>query len=399
MDKSLWSFDLPVIVWLLSALALIAAIGIFILLIKRLRAIVKATELSECDTPEGQYPSVSVVVYARDDAANLPILIRQLYAQDYPGKMEVVVVADLSGYDTADVDVVGALTPEFPSLKMTYIPAHSRNLSRKKLAVTLGIKAASMQYVALTCGNCRIPSTGWLRHMMAHTLDGKVKVVVGSSTMRDLDGAPGPHARLRGFDDLWQAARSICGGLEGYPRRATGNNLVYSRSIFFDNGGFASSLNLNFGDDDLFVSEIADGVNTAIDMGPETMVEERVADPVRAHYLDRLHRDFTDRYLPRRPRLAMGLISCCWWVWFAASVAAIILGLPSVIPLVAVTLISLALCIPVIIRWRRAARAMRCCDDAGIMVPWLMLWHPLYNLRYRLSGYRNRRDNFTWNEQ
>lgn len=399
MDNSLWSFDLPVIVWLLSALALAAAIGIFFLLVKRLRAIVSATESSEGDTPDGQYPSVSVVVYARDDAANLPTLIRQIYAQDYPGEMEVVVVADLSGYDTADVDVVGALTPEFPSLKMTYIPAHSRNLSRKKLAVTLGIKAASMQYVALTCGNCHIPSTEWLRRMMAHTLDGKVNVVVGSSTLRDLDGAAGPSARLRGFDDLWQVARSICSALEGHPRRATGNNLVYARSIFFEKGGFASSLNLNFGDDDLFVSEIADGINTAIDMSPETMVESRVADPVRAHYLDRLHRDFTDRYLPRRPRLEMGLISCCWWVWLAASVAAIILGLPSLIPLVAVTLISIALCVPVNIRWHRAARAIQCCDDGGLMVPWLMLRHPLYNLRFRLSGYRNRRDNFTWNEQ
>ena len=54
----------------------------------------------------------------------------------------MVVVCDLGGYDTADVDAAGAMMAEFPSLRVTYIPAHSRSLSRKKLAVTLGVKAA-----------------------------------------------------------------------------------------------------------------------------------------------------------------------------------------------------------------------------------------------------------------
>ncbi len=399
MNTTLWSFDLPLIVWILSGIALMAAGVIIALLLKRLRAIVRVAEKSTDEPLAGNYPSVSVVVYARDDAANLPALIRQIYAQDYPGEMEVVVVADLSGYDTADVDAVGALAPEFPSLRMTFIPANSRNLSRKKLAVTLGIKAAKMQYVALTCGNCSIPSTTWLRRMMVHTLDGRVKVVVGASTLRDLDGNPGRGARLRGFDDLWQASRSIADALEGHPRRATGHNLVYSRSIFFDNRGFASSLNLNYGDDDLFVNEIADGSNAVMELGPDTIVEARVANPATTHHLDRLHRDFTARFLPRRPALEMGAVSCCWWAWLAASVAAIGLGWPSIIPLMIVTVISLALCIPVMIWWRRAARALRCCDDACLMVPPMMLWHPVYNLGYRLSGYRNRRDNYTWNEQ
>ncbi|MCM1029376.1 MAG: glycosyltransferase [Pseudoflavonifractor sp.] len=398
-NTDLWSFDLPGFVWLLIGLALVASALIYLILFRRLKAIVRASSASGvCPVLDAaDYPGVTIVVYARDNAANLPILIRQIYAQDYPGPLEVVVVADLSGYDTADVDAAGALQPEFPSLRVTYIPAHSRNLSRKKLAVTLGVKASKMPFVALTCGNCSIPSADWLRRMMTHAAEGK-KVVVGASTMRDSDGNPGPRRRLRGFDDLWQASRSIGSALKGHPHRATGHNLIYSRDLFFANGGFATSLNLSYGDDDLFVNEIANGVNTAVELAPSSIVEVLEPSPVRAHRMERLRRDFTAGYLPQNPRLAMGLASCSWWAWLASSLAAAILGWPSLIPLIAVVVIALALCIPMMIWWRRAARALRCCDSAFLLVPLLMLWHPIYDFRYRLAGLRHRRDNYTWSK-
>lgn len=392
----LWSLSFSIYTWVAVAVAMAAAMTILIILLRRCRA--AATTAGASVAEPGAWPGVTVVVYARDDAWNLPALIRRIYAQDYPGPLEVVVVSDLSGYDTADVDAAGALMPEFPTLRVTYIPAHSRSLSRKKLAVTLGVKAARHPFVSMTLGNCSIPSTDWLRRMMAHTaVDGEnCSVVVGAATMRDREGAPGPKRRLRGFDDTWQALRSILPALNGRPIRATGANLVYSRELFFANQGFARSLNLNWGDDDLFVSEIAQTASTAVELSPDTIVEVMEDNPARAHRMERLQRDFTARYLPKAPRLAMGLMSCAWWVWLAASVCAVWLGWPSLIPAAAVLAIAAPLLAVSMVWWRRAARTFRAPAAACAMVPLLMLWHPFYNLRFRLAGLRHRRDNFTW---
>lgn len=396
----LWSLSFSTYTWVAVAVALAAAIIILVILLRRCRAITEASKAGEeCPVLDSaDYPGVTVVVYARDDAWNLPSLIRQIYAQDYPGPLEVVVVCDLGGYDTADVDAAGAMMAEFPSLRVTYIPAHSRSLSRKKLAVTLGVKAARQPFVAMTLGACAIPSDGWLRRMMTHAAEGgeRCRVIVGAATMRDREGGFGPRRRMRGFDDVWQAVRSIGSALKGNPHRATGANLVYSRELFFANQGFARSLNLNWGDDDLFVNEIARGSNTAVELSPETIVEVMEADPVRAHRMERLQRDFTAGYLPQNPRLAMGLMSCAWWVWLMASVCAVWLGWPSLIPAAAIIAIAASLLAPAMVWWRRAALALKAPAAACATVPLLMLWHPLYNLRYRVAGLRHRRDNFTW---
>ncbi|MDE6546116.1 MAG: glycosyltransferase [Paramuribaculum sp.] len=401
MNPNLWSFDLPIYAWAAVAAAVLAAIIILVILIPRCRAIVMASRQGSEATPildAADYPGVTVVIYARDDAATLPQLIRDIYAQDYPGEVEVVVVCDLSGYDTADVDAAGALQTDYPSLRVTYIPAHSRSLSRKKLAVTLGVKAARQPFVAMTCGNCIIPSANWLRNMMTHIALGR-RVVVGFSTMRDADGGPGPRPMLRGFDSVWQSVRTMGSALKGHPHRATGNNLVYARELFFANQGFASSLNLKYGDDDLFVNEIADGKNTAVELSATSIVEVREKNPVRAHRMERLRRDFTARYLPQAPYLVMGLMSSMWWVWLAASAAAVIAALPSLVTACAVVVVALALCIPVMVWWRRTAKVLNAPAAACVTAPLLMFWHPVYDLTYRLRGLRHRRENYTWGIQ
>lgn len=399
MNNPLWSIDLPVYVWVLAGLALVASLIILYILLRRLRAIVMASRAtSDCQLlDKDDYPGVSVVVYARDNADNLPALIHSLYGQDYPGDMEVIVVCDLSRYDTAYVDAAGALQPDYPTLRVTYIPADSRSLSRKKLAVTLGVKAARYPYVAMTCGNCAIRSVDWLRRMMTHAAQGR-SVVVGTTTIRQADGADDRPALFRGFDEVWQRVRSIGSALKGTPHRASGCNLVYTRELFFRNSGFATSLNLNYGDDDLFVNEIADGHNTAVELSEPSIVEVLEPNPGRAHRIDRLRRDFTAGYLPQNPRLAMGLASCCWWIWLAASVAATALGLPSLIPLCIVVAIALLLCVPLMIWWRKAAKTLRSPSAACLSVPLLMLCHPIYNLRFRIQGLRHRRDNYTWGD-
>ena len=62
------------------------------------------------------YPSVSVVVAARDEEVSLPACLAALAAQDYPGELEVVLVDDRSRDGTAAV--IAAKAAEWPALKV-----------------------------------------------------------------------------------------------------------------------------------------------------------------------------------------------------------------------------------------------------------------------------------------
>lgn len=395
----MWSIDLSVFSYCGAAVALVAALVLLWSFLPVMRRVfVLAANQTDCPLLDAlDYPPVTILVYAHNDAWNLPTLIHDLFNQDYPAPVEVVVVNDVAVDNTHEV--VLELQNTYPSLYLTFMPERSRNLSRKKLAVTIGLKAASNDVVMLTCGNCRIDSPDWLRRMMRHVVEGK-EVVIGYATLRDSEGEPsgGMNARLRSFDCVWDALRYLSAAISGHPTRGNGNNLVYRKHLFFENKGFARSLNLNYGDDDILVSEIANSHNAAVEISAQSIVEARESRPGVVYELEKLRHDFTARFLPKRPRLMMGLYCTMAWSWLAGSAAAVVFGLPSLIPVIFVVLLAVGVWLPIMFAWRNLANALMAPHVAFVTVPFLVLWHPLFNLRYRIAGARQKRENFTWSK-
>lgn len=60
-------------------------------------------DLRESEAKPGAYPSVSVVVAARDEEAAVGAALRSVMEQDYPGRLEIVAVDDRSTDGTGDV--------------------------------------------------------------------------------------------------------------------------------------------------------------------------------------------------------------------------------------------------------------------------------------------------------
>ncbi|MCD7938547.1 MAG: glycosyltransferase [Tannerellaceae bacterium] len=219
-------------------------------------------------------PPVSVIVYAKNESVNLQKHLPFLLHQQYP-TYEVIVIND--GSTDESEDVLSLLESQYQNLYHTFIPQESRYLSRKKLALTVGIKAAKHDILMFIEANCKPISPNWLIQMVQPYLrKGKeTEIVLGFCAYRK---ATGLFHKLVSYDNLLTGMQYLSAALGGHPFKGNGRNLSYRKDLFFKNKGFSSSLKLHAGDDDLFINTYAKGSNTQVEYAPESVTEMEVID-------------------------------------------------------------------------------------------------------------------------
>ena len=109
-----------------------------------------------------ELPPISVIICAREESENLRRNLGAVLEQDYP-LFEVIVIND--GNTDESEDYLTILEEKYPHLYHSFVPDSSRYISRKKLAVTLGIKASKYEWLVFTNANCMPQSNQWLRLM------------------------------------------------------------------------------------------------------------------------------------------------------------------------------------------------------------------------------------------
>jgi glycosyltransferase involved in cell wall biosynthesis len=224
--------------------------------------IIKAGKKGKPNESKTKEP-VSIVICARNEAANLQQYLPLVLEQEYPD-FEVIVVNDCSADDTEDVLL--ALKQKYQNLKTTIIKEDAKFSHGKKLALTVGIKAAANEWLLLTDADCYPESKHWLSGMAQHFTE-KNSVVLGYGGF--FQGKDFVNKLIR-FDALFIALQYFTFALAGRPYMGVGRNMAYRKSVFFKNKGFASHLYIDSGDDDLFVQEIATKSNTDIELSEDT---------------------------------------------------------------------------------------------------------------------------------
>lgn len=348
-------------------------------------------EIVSEDCGDDSLPMASIVVYSYDEAANLRVLLPQLLGQKYAPGFEVIVVNE--GESAQTTDVVDSLRLVHDNLYLTYTPDSARNLSRKKLALTLGIKAAHHPVVVHVTGGTLVPDRYWLHHIMRHYADPTISVVLGYALPVDGDRSFG--FRRRAFDNAATAVAWLSSALGGNPYRGTAYNVSYRRQTFFDNKGFSRSLNLRQGDDDIFISEIANGMNTAVELSQQSFTRINCANQP-AHHAESLRSHlFTGQFVSRRSRAMMALGGWSLWLMLGLCVAAAVLSLPNLFTAAVGAAILISVFVILSVMWRRTMRALSL-RPLLLTVPWLALTLPLRNVWRRMCGIRNRKRNYTW---
>ena len=313
-------FDISPLAVMLFEASLLASVIALVIFLWRILPVHRKRRADKCRDRADNVPTLpaSVIVYSNDQSSELETLLPQLLGQDYAPGFEVIVVNE--GESPRVRAVVDELQLRHSNLYLTFTPDGARNLSRKKLALTLGIKAARHPVAVMTSAGASIPSALWLGSMMRHfAADNHTELVLGIAAPPHGDDTA-PWKRIRSFDLAVDTLSWVADALGGRPWRGTEYNLAYRRDTFFRNKGFSRHLNLRGGDDDIFISEIATPANTEVELSDESVVEVPGANHPRTAIDRNTRRRFTRRFVRRRPRLfnAVG-----WWLYFLAPVGAI----------------------------------------------------------------------------
>jgi cellulose synthase/poly-beta-1,6-N-acetylglucosamine synthase-like glycosyltransferase len=208
---------------------------------------------------------VSVIVCAHDEEQNLKELIPILLNQNYP-HYEVIIVNDRSNDET--YDYLLAETKLHPQLKMVNVKDTPGHVNSKKYAITLGIRAASNDWVLLTDADCRPVSTDWISSMSEH-FEESAQFVLGFSPY---ERRPGFLNHFIRFETLITALQYLSFASAGNPYMGVGRNLAYRKSLFLEKKGFNNFLHVFGGDDDLFVNQHANGRNTRIQFSSSSLI-------------------------------------------------------------------------------------------------------------------------------
>ncbi|MDR0429465.1 MAG: glycosyltransferase [Tannerellaceae bacterium] len=209
---------------------------------------------------------VSVIVYTKNECYNLEKYLPSLLEQDYPS-YEVIVINDGST-DESD-DVLKRFENVHKHLYHTFIPQESKYLSRRKLSLTLGVKAAKNDILLFTEANCKPLSKNWITTMVRN-YTGKTDIVLGFCAYRENKSF---FHKLISFDNLMVGLQYITSALKKHPFSGNGRNLSYKKTLFFEHKGYGKSLSLHAGDDDLFVNETATPHNTCVEYSKDSIME------------------------------------------------------------------------------------------------------------------------------
>jgi len=210
------------------------------------------------------YPSVSIIIPSRNYEEHLKILIPTLLEQNYPD-FEVVVVDDCSSDGTEWY--LAQLKLESNKLKTSHIIQETD--FPNALAITIGVRAATKDWLIFLNPLCRVGGNDWLSSF-SKAFRPNTEAVFGFVKYTNSDGSMQKFFRYEHFDSfiLYGSARYL-----GLPMPVTDMNIAYKREHFLSLKGFAGVLDSRFSENELFINKISNRKNTAFLLDRPTVVD------------------------------------------------------------------------------------------------------------------------------
>ncbi len=213
-------------------------------------------------------PAISVIVpLFVEDADYLDNGLVSLLTQDYD-RFEVVVVY-VGNNDDFFVDLK-SLQRVYPHLSPVHIDYSPHYPISTKIALNIGIKSAKYDFVLTTSSDATPTSGRWLSLLAKGFIHGDI--VLGYSGV----------VRQRGFQNFifreyrfTESVAWLSSAIRNRPYSASRNALGFTKQLYFGVRGF-NHLNMNVGEDDLFMQQIASKDNVSVVLSPRATTTECV---------------------------------------------------------------------------------------------------------------------------
>ncbi len=215
----------------------------------------------EYDTPQ---PGITVVLTPHENGQELKEDLPLFLNQQYGGDFQVVLVIWKS--DTEAADILKGFSSN-PHLYVTYIPDSSRYMSRKKLSITLGVKAAKYDWIVMTEATNKPAGDNWLATLARNCREG-VSLVLGYTYYNSETSSYRQY--LKFVDDLYLMRETE----HGRTFRCNSTCLMFAKKAFVDWEGFRGNLKYLRGEYDFIANKYFTYGETLLETDPDAWMEE-----------------------------------------------------------------------------------------------------------------------------
>lgn len=262
-----------------------------------------------------QEPPVSVVMVTQEDVEFLEERLPIYLTQDYEN-YEVVLVYVGNNEDFSIL--LTQMRLKYPRLKITNIKQNTRFPISNKQALNFGIRAAAHDHILLSTSDTIVTSERWIRLMAKGFTRGDV--VLGYCGVELQSGFVG---RLMRTQRMVESMMWLSSAVSGKPYRGVRNTLGLNRELYLKVKGF-NHLNMNMGEDDLFLQELADEATVSVIISPRATVRQKVWGGASWWLGARKYFGHTYRFYPLAARNAIEWEGGSRVLFFLAALAALV---------------------------------------------------------------------------
>ncbi len=314
ITQQLADFSVPSLV-LFSVLIVVTLIQLYQLIFVQLRLARYPIKKEE----SGAKNPISVIVYARNHAAYLEKNIPDWLSQE-DATFELVLVNDCSWDDTEDL--LRTLAVTYPQVKIVNVPIDDRFRRTKKYALTLGIKAAQYEHILFIEADYLPRSKKWIAHMQANFTE-NTELVLGYVPF-PVDASF--STLLTRFDHFMTALYSLSFAIKGKAFSGYGQNIAFTKTIFFAGKGYASHMHLAYGETDFFINQHANRKNTRVEINPASHVLTDIKYSYAQFVKDKFTRMDTQKLFTLGNRLRLQVGVCTAVIFYIVSISLLIIG-------------------------------------------------------------------------
>jgi glycosyltransferase involved in cell wall biosynthesis len=190
----------------------------------------------------------SIIVPFRNEALNMPRLLKSITRLDYPVQSFELILVDDDSTDNSE----GVITDQLQNSAINWriLPNKRQSNAPKKDAITTAVEFSNFEWIATTDADCEVPEQ-WLKVMDQLIQEKDPEMICGQVTVADSESI---ISEFQKFEII--ALQGVAMGGFGWkmPLLCNGANMAYSKKAFKEVDGFHGNTQIASGDD-LFLLE------------------------------------------------------------------------------------------------------------------------------------------------